>query len=1123
MKKGTINLLIFYLFCSLMCFRTLEVSAAIAPIATSESYRSGVYYSRLLSTLDTYGSASQADRFVAVAMSQEGYKSNSSSDNVSGNGDGKSNSSYKTYCEYTNPQTIGHFGDDWCAAFISWSARMAGLPEEVIPTTAGAGTFRNVGTQHRLWSDNFSEYQDYRPQKGDIILSMPDEKINGEYYKYNAWTPTAHVAIVAKDSTVRAADGGWLITTIERTRINGLDTVGYLENLYSTAYTFDNTYHKGVHKFQMIVTPNWQDNRDTEPPVISNAKATNVTNQGFTVSCTVTDNVGVSRVRFPVWTPDTYAGGTNQDDLEWIEGTKGADGTTWSAKVYTSNHNNEVGCRYWTDIDAYDLSGNKTNYSSVTNTYVVANVPSKITPDPNTLSVSSGNCFEETLFTWTSAANADKYDLYIYNPDGSRTVHWGLKGNSFYALVPAGSYTAMVAPVNSTYSTWSNSNTVSFTVASAAAGNGGSLAAYREAGHKLYCVYDRTCSWLEAEAIAAGSPGTFASITSQAEQNAVAEAVAEYGHPCWLGAETYRNNTFKWVNGDSFTYTNWAAGEPSGGYGVEDCLEMVVNGTWNDHHAASTTGTDYYNVCGYVLQCEPISVMISPIIGEFDAGTPVTKDDLNVTVVFENGTMIETTDYSLNQSGTEPGDQTITVTYGNVSDTAAITLTDRTAVSLFIAPLVGTFDEGTVIEKEDLIVTVVYDNGEMEEITDYMLVQSGTDAGEQTITVTYKGLSDSIMIFLAAPFGIPDFSLPESLESIEEEAFTGGTMHVVECPDGLQSIGKRAFAECRNLEQILIPESVTAIGEDAFASDSNLVIYCYSGSEAQRYAEQESIRYILLSTAATPTVSFDAAGGTVSPGSKVVVQNEPLGELPIPVRTNYSFDGWYTAQQGGTRYTADTVCTEDSDFVLYAHWTANTVTVTFDANGGTTPVSSKTVQINQAMGSLPSPTRTYYSFAGWYTAANGGTKYTADSICTSSGNFRLYAHWTENGWGSWSGWSNSPVSAAYSGSLQTRQVETQTVPTYTTKTVYHYMRYIWKSQYATSYRSDGFGSGGEYQETTSDTEFTYHARYTWNGVNHYEYSGTKIDGCYYWYDPWTTTEQVQTGSVTQYRYRDRIQ
>ena len=71
-----------------------------------------------------------------------------------------------------------------------------------------------------------------------------------------------------------------------------------------------------------------------------------------------------------------------------------------------------------------------------------------------------------------------------------------------------------------------------------------------------------------------------------------------------------------------------------------------------------------------------------------------------------------------------------------------------------------------------------------------------------------------------------------------------------------------------------------------------------------------------------------------------------------------------------------------------------TVTVTFNPNGGSVSPTTKTVTIGSTYGTLPTPTRTYYNFDGWYTSATGGNKVTASTTVTATSNHTLYAHWT---------------------------------------------------------------------------------------------------------------------------------
>lgn len=73
---------------------------------------------------------------------------------------------------------------------------------------------------------------------------------------------------------------------------------------------------------------------------------------------------------------------------------------------------------------------------------------------------------------------------------------------------------------------------------------------------------------------------------------------------------------------------------------------------------------------------------------------------------------------------------------------------------------------------------------------------------------------------------------------------------------------------------------------------------------------------------------------------------------------------------------------------------ASGVTVTFNSCGGTKS-KSRTVTSCTSYGSLPTPTRKGYTFAGWYTAKSGGSRVYASSICNSGKKVTLYAHWTK--------------------------------------------------------------------------------------------------------------------------------
>ena len=143
-------------------------------------------------------------------------------------------------------------------------------------------------------------------------------------------------------------------------------------------------------------------------------------------------------------------------------------------------------------------------------------------------------------------------------------------------------------------------------------------------------------------------------------------------------------------------------------------------------------------------------------------------------------------------------------------------------------------------------------------------------------------------------------------------------------------------------------------------------------------------------------VKFDANGGTVTPAEQTVTYGSHYGELPTPTREGYTFAGWFTEKDGGTQVTKETVVKTVADHTLYAHWTANTYTVKFDANEGTVTSAEQTVTYGSHYGELPTPTREGYTFAGWFTEQNGGTKVMADTKVTTAENHTLYAYWMQN-------------------------------------------------------------------------------------------------------------------------------
>ena len=172
--------------------------------------------------------------------------------------------------------------------------------------------------------------------------------------------------------------------------------------------------------------------------------------------------------------------------------------------------------------------------------------------------------------------------------------------------------------------------------------------------------------------------------------------------------------------------------------------------------------------------------------------------------------------------------------------------------------------------------------------------------------------------------------------------------------------------------------------------------YKASGTSARKWDKTVATTLYAKWTANSYAVTFNANGGTTPTSSKTVTYDAVYGTLPAPTRTGYSFGGWFTSASGGSKVTESATVSITAAQTLYAHWTANSYTVTFNANGGTTPTSSKTVTYDAVYGALPTPTRAGYSFGGWFTAASGGSKVTESDTASITAAQTLFAHWSAN-------------------------------------------------------------------------------------------------------------------------------
>lgn len=152
-------------------------------------------------------------------------------------------------------------------------------------------------------------------------------------------------------------------------------------------------------------------------------------------------------------------------------------------------------------------------------------------------------------------------------------------------------------------------------------------------------------------------------------------------------------------------------------------------------------------------------------------------------------------------------------------------------------------------------------------------------------------------------------------------------------------------------------------------------------------------------------ITYNGNGGTPSLISQTVLYNSVVNSLASATRENYSFIGWNTAADGsGQTITVPFTYTMSNDITLYAQYT-NEYFVTFNKQNGTggTDGVNAIFSENMPTGSdITAPTRTGYTFQGYYLQQNGmGTKYYNGDMSSAhswdiASPTTIYAYWTGN-------------------------------------------------------------------------------------------------------------------------------
>ena len=135
------------------------------------------------------------------------------------------------------------------------------------------------------------------------------------------------------------------------------------------------------------------------------------------------------------------------------------------------------------------------------------------------------------------------------------------------------------------------------------------------------------------------------------------------------------------------------------------------------------------------------------------------------------------------------------------------------------------------------------------------------------------------------------------------------------------------------------------------------------------------------------TVYFHTNGGSTI--ETIQYQNNTsVASLPSPSKIDYAFYGWYYDEGLAQRVTYPFTISKDLD--LYAKWVDAYYEISFDTMGGLA-IDSESYIAGTELTELPTPSKNYYSFAGWY--LDSGYVAPATLPFELHENMTLYAKW----------------------------------------------------------------------------------------------------------------------------------
>ena len=273
---------------------------------------------------------------------------------------------------------------------------------------------------------------------------------------------------------------------------------------------------------------------------------------------------------------------------------------------------------------------------------------------------------------------------------------------------------------------------------------------------------------------------------------------------------------------------------------------------------------------------------------------------------------------------------------------------------------------------------------------------------------------------------LTNITIPDSVISIESSLFSGcSSLKNITIPNSVTIIDHYAFNNCTGLTSIILPDSVTRFAEDTFFGCTSLtsitiknltceikrdystipyntVIYGYTGSTAQEYAETFNRTFIALDAEIDNTKPLGIIESTNNVAASQTVtltlsDNKAVDGYYWGTNSNYSSNTYTTASAGNITKTISSAGTYYLTVTDTSGNISDTVSITYykttlNANSGSVSPTSVLTQSGKSF-TFPTPTRSGYTYQGWSTSSSATS---GVNLLTPNSNTTYYAVWKQN-------------------------------------------------------------------------------------------------------------------------------